>query len=152
MFEPVPCTRCIYQFNCMVRTEFTDADIKNKPGLNNLTDCAEKHAVKSYQNRNKIQFFTWTLGGDHLILRGGGGGGAGKGRDILFIFSVSSTGKLIFKNTKARIFIFIRNIFLKKQKKKGGEGSECWLRRETGQDFPCVFFLQTTSNAHCRNP
>ena len=47
-----------------------------------------------------------------------GGGGAGKGRDILFIFSVSSAGKLIFKNTKARIFIFIRNIFLEKQKKK----------------------------------
>ena len=60
-------------FNCMVRTEFTDADVKNKSGLNNLTDCAGKHAVKSCRNRNKIQFFTWTLGGDHLILKGGGG-------------------------------------------------------------------------------
>ena len=103
----------------MIRTEFTDADVKNKPGLNNLTDCAGQHAVKSCRNRNKIQFFTWTLGGDHLILRGGG---AGKCRDISFIFSVSTTGKLIFKNTKARIFIFIRNNFLKKQKKKGGGG------------------------------
>ena len=58
----------------MARTEFTHADVKNKSGLNNLTDCAGKYAVKSRRNRNKIQFFTWTLGGggDYLILRGGG--------------------------------------------------------------------------------
>ena len=100
--------------------KFTDADVKNKSGLNNLTDYAGKHAVKSCRNRNKIQFFTWILGGRPFDSEGGGG--AGKGRDILFIFSVSSTGKLIFKNIKARIFIFIRNNFLKKQKKSGGGG------------------------------
>ena len=39
-------------------------------------------------------------------------------RDRLFIFSMSSTRKFIFRYTKARLFIFIRNKILKKQKKK----------------------------------
>ena len=39
-------------------------------------------------------------------------------RDRLFIFSMSSTRKFIFRDTEARLFIFIRNKILKKQKKK----------------------------------
>ena len=39
-------------------------------------------------------------------------------RDRLFIFSMTSTRKYIFRYTKARLFIFIRNKILKKQKKK----------------------------------
>ena len=39
-------------------------------------------------------------------------------RDRLFIFSMSSTRKFIFRYTKARLFIFICNKILKKQKKK----------------------------------
>ena len=39
-------------------------------------------------------------------------------RDRLFIFSMSSTRKFIFRYTKARLSIFIRNKILKKQKKK----------------------------------
>ena len=79
-------------------------------------------------------------------------------RDRLYISSMSSTTKFIFRYTKARLFIFIRNKILKKQKKnqknkqtktkthphtrthktKRGGGSECWFRRVPGpgQDLP----------------
>ena len=76
---------------------------------------------------------------------------------------MSSTRKFIFRCTKARLFIFIRNKILKKQKKKktsqktpkrereGGGGSECWFRRVPGpgQDFSWDFFLQTTRFCMC---
>ena len=59
-----------------------------------------------------MQKDSYVLGGDHLILREGR---AGKFcRDRLFIFSMTSTRKFIFRNTKARLFTFI----LKKAKKK----------------------------------
>ena len=87
-------------------------------------------------------------------------------RDRLFIFSIRSTRKFIFRYTKARLFIFIRNKILKKKKKKsnttpppppprerGGGGSECWFRRVPGpgQDFPWFFllFLHTTRFCMC---
>ena len=88
--------------------------------------------------------------GDHLILREGRTGKFF--RDRLFTFSMSSTRKFIFRYTKARLFIFIRNKILKKRKKKiiikkpqkplREGGSECWFRRVPGpgQDFPWDFF------------
>ena len=129
-------------FNCMVRTEFTDADVKNKSGLNNLTDCAGKHAVKSCRNRNKIQFFTWTLGGDHLILKGGGGlAKAG----TYYLFSAWARPENWFSRIPRPEYLFSSATIFEKAKKKkkggGGKGSEIWLRRETGQDFPCVFYF-----------
>ena len=136
MFEPVTCTRCIYQFNCMVRTEFTDADVKNKSGLNNLMDCAGKHAVKSCRNRNKIQFFTWTLGATIWFWRGGGGL-AKAGTD--YLFSAWARSENWFPRIPRPEYLFSSATnFWKSKKKKGG--SECSLRRETRQDFPCVFF------------
>ena len=68
--------------------------------------------------------------GDHLILREGR---AGKFcRDRLFIFSMSSTSKFIFRYTKARLFILIRNKILKKQKKKKKKPDTKKKRREGG--------------------
>ena len=76
-----------------------------------------------------------------------GGGVAGKFcRDGSFIFSMSLAGKFIFRYTKARIFIFTCNKFLKPKKKTPdgggwGGGSECWFRREIGQEFQCDFLF-----------
>ena len=87
----------------------------------------------------------------------GGGGGVSKFcRDRLFIFSISPAGKIIFRYTKARIFIFTRKKNQKqkktktKQKQRWGRNVD-WFRREAGQDFPCDFFisLQTTAYSVC---
>ena len=97
--------------------------------------------MKSCRNRNKIQFFTWTLGGDHLILRGGGGGGGGWQRPgHIIYFQRELDRKIDFQEYQGQNIYFHPQQFFEKAEKKG-EGSECWLRRETGQDFPCVFFI-----------
>ena len=97
---------------------------------------------------------SWAIRGRLFDFEGGGGGGGGWQIWLgLSIVSMSSSGKFIFRYTKARIFIFTRNKIFKKAKKKkkkkktrGREGgSECWLRREAVQEFPPdFFFLQTT--------
>ena len=56
----------------------------------------------------RMKIISIVKGGDHLIPRGGGPGKFC--RD--FFFSMSSTGKFIFRYTKARIYIFTRNIIL----------------------------------------
>ena len=69
--------------------------------------------------------------------------GWGGGWQILsgqILFSMSSAGKFIFRDTKVRIFIFTRNKILKRKNKntKGKGGGLAFLYRwETGQDFPC---------------
>ena len=87
--------------------------------------------------------------GDHLILNWGGGVGAGKFcSDRLFIFSISPVGKFIPRP----VYLFSPTKKIEKQKKPrrgvggGGVQNVGWFRRDTGQDFPCNFFifLQTT--------
>ena len=76
-------------------------------------------------------------------------------RDRLFIFSMSSTRKFIFRYTMARLFI--SNKILKKQKKKPDtktcqeRWSECLFRRVPGpgEDFPWDFFLILHTTRFC---
>ena len=131
----------------MVRIDFTDADVKNKSGLNNLTDCAGKHAVKSCRIRNKIQFFTWTLGGDHLILRGLGLAKAG----TYYLFSAWARPENWFSRTPRPEYLFSSATIFWKSKKKGGGGRVGMLVKRggrTGFSMFFFYFLQTTSNAH----
>ena len=53
-------------------------------------------------------------------------------RERVFIFSMNSTRKFIFRYTKARLFIFIRNKILKKQKKKKRNQTQPPSPREGG--------------------
>ena len=96
----------------------------------------------------------------HFCIRGrpfdseaGGGGGWQilSGQNILF--SIRSAEKFIFRYTKARIFIFIRNKILKKPppppKKKtttttrggGGGRNVAWFRRVAGKDLLYDFYI-----------
>ena len=132
----------------MVRIDFTDADVKNKSGLNNLTDCAGKHAVKSCRIRNKIQFFTWTLGGDHLILRGWGWQRPGH----IIYFQRELGRKIDFQEHQGQNIYFHPQQFFEKSKKKGGGGGRVGMLVKrggrTGFSMFFFYFLQTTSNAH----
>ena len=95
----------------------------------NFVSCFQLLYSKKEKKSVQLPFFFKELRGRPIDSYGGRG--AGKfGRDRLFIFSLSLAGKLIFK----------------KKKKTRGRGSECWLKRETRQVFPCdCLFLQNIS-------
>ena len=84
--------------------------------------------LQKKKNLYNYIFTSRNWGGNQLILTGEGGGGLANlvGTDYLF-----------------SAWAWPENLF--KKRGKGG-GSECWLKRETRQVYPCDYsFLQTTS-------
>ena len=81
------------------------------------------------------------LGDDNLILRVGPGKFC---QDGDYLFSACSWPENLFSGIPRQKYLFspaTKNFKKQKKKKKtktkpGGGGSECWLRRETGQKFP----------------